>query len=128
MGNLLDAARPGSPGASFSPAVAAIIDDDGVGHVSTARGSAFCLDVVHGGQVETWSGALQGGNTVVAVLNRSPVLQQVVVNFSEVRENASMHRNVSVESAWGEPGRLLPDGSGYACEVVGHSAALLVLS
>ena len=127
-GNLLEAARPGSSGASFSPAAATIIDDDCVGHVGTARGSDFCLDVVHGGNVETWTGALQGGNTVVAVLNRSPVLQQVVVDFSEVGVNVSQHRNVSVESAWGERGRLLPDRSGYACEVAGHSAALLVLS
>ena len=38
-----------------------MIDDDGVGTVGARPGNDFCLDVVSGGNVETWVGPLARG-------------------------------------------------------------------
>jgi hypothetical protein len=106
-----------------------VIDDDGVGHVSSSPGSDFCLDVVASGNVETWASELEGERVAVAVLNRTPTIQQsVVVMFADVGFNASSSSggSVRVRSAWGEEGQLLEDGKGYAVTVPGQSAALLV--
>ena len=118
-----------SNGTSFSPA-SVVIDDDGVGEVNIVPGNEFCLDVVGGGNVETWTGPLTEEKTVVAVLNRSPMAQQEVVMFHEIgmkMNSTGDGEKMSVASAWGEQGHLLPNGSGYVITVPGHGAALLVL-
>ena len=128
-GDLEAAAQPNSTGVPFSPDTGSVIDDDGVGHVSSSPGSDFCLDVVASGNVETWASELEGERVAVAVLNRTPTIQQsVVVMFADVGFNASSSSggSVRVRSAWGEEGQLLEDGKGYAVTVPGQSAALLV--
>jgi alpha-galactosidase len=127
-GDLAAAAAPGSRGEPFSPAALGVIDDDGVGGVGVRPGAAFCLDVVRGGNVETWAGPLQGGAVVAVVLNRAPAAQNVVVNFAEVGLNVSAAASrVRVRSAWGEAGVLGGNNSSYVCDVPAHGAALLVL-
>ena len=122
VGDLAAAAEEGGAGTAFSPA-GPVIDDDGVGGVTLQPGSRYCLDVVCSGNVETWSGPLWGGATAVAVLNRSPVQQEARVHFAEV--GAGSMKNVTVRSAWGEPGVAREDS--YTCSVPARGAALLVL-
>jgi hypothetical protein len=122
IGNLSEAAEDGSSGACFSPA-GPVIDDDAVGGVTVRDGAGFCLDLVRGGNVETWTGPLEGGKVTVAVLNRSPLAQTVAVRFADVGlGNAS---SVAVRSAWQEAGS--HHGDAYSCEVPARGAALLVL-
>lgn len=130
VGDLAAASEPTSRGVPFSPATASVLDDNHVGKVTTRPGSEFCLDIVSGGNVETWAAPLEGGRSAVAVLNRSPVAQCVVVEFTEVLASLSpaprvgKHRFV-VRSAWGEEGT--NHGDSYRCHVPAHGAALLVL-
>jgi len=127
-GDLMAAAQPRSIGVPFSPATASVIDDDGVGHVSSSPGSDFCLDIVSNGNVETWAGPLEGGRVAVAVLNRSPSTQRSVIMLEDVGFNASLPAggSVKVRSAWGEQGKLIDDGQRYVVVVQGQGAALLV--
>jgi hypothetical protein len=123
VGDLAAATKAGSRGVPFSPGEPLVIDDDGVGGISMRPGADFCLDIVGGGNVETWAGPLSGGKSVAAVLNRSPRAQRAVVRFAEVTNTSAA--KVAVRSAWGEAGT--HHGDSYSCTVPAHGAALLVL-
>ena len=121
IGNL--SAAEGSDGAAFSPA-GVVIDDDSVGGVTMRPGADFCLDIIHGGNVETWVGPLEGGAAAVAVLNRSPTPQSATVDFAGAGIVGNTSR-VSVHSAWGEAGSR--NGDAYTVQVPARGAALLVM-
>jgi len=126
-GDLASAAMLNGTGASFSPATASVIDDDGVGSVGTRPGSAFCLDVVRGGNVEIWVGPLVHNSAVAAVLNRGPLAADAVVRFADAFPPGATPGRVAVRSAWGLDGAYRDGGGAYAVTVPGHGAALLVL-
>ena len=75
-------------------------------------GANFCLDVIHGDNIETWAGPLEAGAVAVAALNRSPTAQSASVDFAEAGIVGNTSR-VSVHSAWGE----VDSRHGDACTV-----------
>jgi alpha-galactosidase len=119
-------------GTSLSPVTNEMIDDDGVGNVVMKNGQDFCLDIVSGGNVETWIGPLHSKNSkkrAVAILNRSPFVQNVNILFTEVgivQNVSNSNTKITVTSAF-KKGYHLYDGSGYSIQVHGHSAELLVM-
>lgn len=58
-----------------------IRDDDGVGGVDLADANIFCMEAMHGGNLETWWSSLSGGRHAVALFNRSPSPDSITVNF-----------------------------------------------
>ena len=98
------------------------------------------MDIVSGGNVETFVGPLSGGRAVAAILNRTPKDELVIVELDEVFER-EVKGKVRVNSAWGEKGgwvdkdkkedenKYNDEEQGqqqYLCNVPAHGAALLV--
>lgn len=122
-GDLAAAASAGSHGVPFSPATTSVIDDDGVGGVRDRPGSDFCLDLVGGGNAETWIGPLEKGNAVAALLNRAPVAQLMEVAFEAA--GLSSTATIRVLNAW--EGTVSHEVGSVSCVVPAHGAVLLIL-
>ena len=58
-------------------------DDDHIGTVAPVPADKWCLDVVRGGNIETWTSALSGSRHVVALLNRSPSAEVISLSFAD---------------------------------------------
>lgn len=114
----------GSNGSSVQAADSlGIINDDMIGGVT--RGGDFCLDVSGGGVLEVWAAPLTRGRFAVALFNRSPALDTVTVDFSDLPGNSL--GAFSVRDIWAAADRGSFSG-GYAAVVEAHGVAFLILT
>ena len=76
-----------------------IINDNLVGNVT--NGGLFCLDAVTAGVLEVWAGPLEHGKIAVAVTNRSPGVDTVLVLWSDIGAS-SASAAYSMYDVWAE--------------------------
>jgi len=110
-------------GTSFRPATESIIDDDNVGNVTHRAASDFCLDVSYAGNLEVWVGPLSHGRHAVAILNRSPSLENFDVDWKEIGVPPAR----AVRDVWAGADRGTREAR-YTTKVPAHGVVLLILS
>jgi hypothetical protein len=108
-----------------------INDDDNVGHVT--KGGDFCLELSSGSALEVWAGPLSGGRWVVALLNRSPATDDIIVDFAKLPGTAGPDAGDAAAAAtfdtyevWSKGRRSGVQGS-LSMAVGAHDVALVVL-
>jgi hypothetical protein len=104
---------------------AGILDDDSVGGVG--RGGAFCLDLATSGALEVWAVPLAGGKIGVALWNRSPAADAMVVQWGDVGAQAG--RAYAVRDVWAaQDAGIHMDSYAPAAPVPAKGTVLLVLT
>ena len=112
-------------GSKLTPAADTVIDDDAIGNVIHTNASEFCLDVSYAGRLEVWVGRLSGGRRTVAMLNRSPSSDNIVVMWKDIGIDAD--ESQFVRDVWSGQDKGAHTGQ-YSALVPPHGVALLVLS
>jgi hypothetical protein len=100
-----------------------IIDDNLVGNVT--EGGDFCLDLVTGGMLEVWAVPLVNGCIGVALLNRSPADDIIILKWSDIGVEDSSP--FVVRDVWAEQDLGVYEGQ-YARLVAAHASVFLVLT
>ena len=99
-----------------------IVDDDGIGGVSTT-GGGFCMGLATFGGLEVWAGPLVDGKIVVTLFNRSPAAEEITAHWSDIGAAGSY----SVRDVWAAAERGKATGN-YSASVEAHATMLLVLT
>jgi hypothetical protein len=99
----------------------AIVDDDGVGGVSTTGG--MCMGLSTFGGLEVWAGPLIDGKIVVTLFNRSPAAEEITAHWLDIGAVGSY----LVRDVWAAADRGKATAK-YSAVVEAHATTLLVLS
>lgn len=100
-----------------------IIDDDLVGNVTV--GGAFCLQLTTGGLLEVWAAPLTGGRVAVALFNRSPSDDAIVVRWADV--GLAPGASVNVRDIW-QAANVGTFHADFTRPVKAHATVYLVLT
>jgi hypothetical protein len=100
----------------------AIVDDDGIGGVSTTGG--FCMGLTTFGGLEVWAGPLVDGKIAVTLFNRSPAAEEITAHWSDIGAAVGSY---SVRDVWAAVDRGKATTK-YSAVVEAHATMLLVLT
>jgi hypothetical protein len=98
-----------------------ILDDNLLGKIT--RGGNFCLDLVTGGMLEVWAAPLSNGRMSVALFNRSPGDDKIVLDWSDV----GLKGSYQVYDIWEAANKGVFQNM-YTAMVSAHSTAFLILT
>jgi len=98
-------------GSSLAATATDVIDDDGVGHVTS--GGDFCIAASYGGNLEVWAGPLAGGNYTVVLVNRAATLETVTAAWASLPPH-SAPEDADRAAAEGRAVRPTPASGGYS--------------
>ena len=121
--DLAAAQAPGGAGTRIAATDGGLLDDDLVGGVT--RGGDFCLDLVTGGGLESWTAPLTGGRWAAALLNRSPARDTLTLDWASI--NATAGARFAVRDVW-QGADVGTFAGSYTTAVEAHAAAYLILT
>lgn len=98
-----------------------IVDDDGVGGVSSTGG--MCMGLTTFGGLEVWAAPLVNGKVGVVLFNRSPAAEEITAHWSDIGASGKM----SVRDVWAATDRGIATDN-FTSMVEAHATTLLVLT
>ena len=103
-----------------------VVDDKHVGTRVERDAAGYCAEAIRGSNVELWTAELSEHRAVVAVLNRSPNMEEMEVEWSRPLK-LDLGAHMSVRNVWGKSDEGVHTTS-FKARVNGHGATLLVLT